>query len=65
MWNEKEAKKHSYKEYLLECTPDQDNILEFSTINEFGDIIRYLLNCKVAGVDKVFNFFIKKIKFLH
>ncbi|KAL6120506.1 hypothetical protein NUSPORA_02758 [Nucleospora cyclopteri] len=65
MWNEKEAKNTSYEEYLLECTPDQDDIIVFPTIDEFGDIIRYLHNWKAAGVDEVFNFFIKKIKSLH
>ncbi|KAL6120501.1 hypothetical protein NUSPORA_02765 [Nucleospora cyclopteri] len=65
MWNEKEAKNTSYKVYLLECTPYQDDIIVFPTIDKFGDIIRYLLNWKAAGVDGVFNFFIKKIKSLH
>ncbi|KAL6120360.1 hypothetical protein NUSPORA_02922 [Nucleospora cyclopteri] len=50
---------------MLECTPDQDDIIVFPTIDEFGDIIRYLHNYSDAGVDGVFNFFIKKIKSLH
>ncbi|KAL6121683.1 hypothetical protein NUSPORA_01372 [Nucleospora cyclopteri] len=53
MWNEKEAKNTSYEEYLLECTPDQDDIIVFPTIDEFGDIIRYLTNYRAAGVDEV------------
>ncbi|KAL6120426.1 hypothetical protein NUSPORA_02848 [Nucleospora cyclopteri] len=65
MWNEKEAKNTSYEEYLLECTRDQDDIIVFHTIDEFGDIIRYRPNWKAADVDGVFNFFIKKIKSLH
>ncbi|KAL6120756.1 hypothetical protein NUSPORA_02462 [Nucleospora cyclopteri] len=35
MRNEKEAKNTSYEEYLLECIPDQDDIIVFPTINEF------------------------------
>ncbi|KAL6122253.1 hypothetical protein NUSPORA_00720 [Nucleospora cyclopteri] len=65
MWNEKEAKSPSYEEYLLECTPDQDDIVVFPTIDEFVDIIRYLPNWKAAGVDGVLNLFIKKNKSLH
>ncbi|KAL6120521.1 hypothetical protein NUSPORA_02740 [Nucleospora cyclopteri] len=50
---------------MLECTLDQHDIIVFSVIDEFEDIFRYLSNWKTAGVDGVFNFFIKKIKSLH
>ncbi|KAL6120503.1 hypothetical protein NUSPORA_02763 [Nucleospora cyclopteri] len=53
MWNEKETKNTSYEEYLLECTPDKDDIIAFPTIDKFGDIIRYLPNWQAAGVDEV------------
>ncbi|KAL6120511.1 hypothetical protein NUSPORA_02754 [Nucleospora cyclopteri] len=58
MWNEKEGKNASYEEYLLECTPDRNDIIMYPTIDEFGDIIRYLPNWKAAGVDK-------RMKLLH
>ncbi|KAL6120618.1 hypothetical protein NUSPORA_02623 [Nucleospora cyclopteri] len=37
----------------------------FPTIDDFGDIIRYRPNWKAAGVDDVYNFFIKRLKSLH
>ncbi|KAL6120568.1 hypothetical protein NUSPORA_02682 [Nucleospora cyclopteri] len=37
----------------------------FPTIDEFRDIIRYLPNWKTAGVDGVYNFFLKRMKSLH
>ncbi|KAL6120577.1 hypothetical protein NUSPORA_02671 [Nucleospora cyclopteri] len=65
MWENNKAEKTSYEEYLLECTPEKDETIMFPTIDEFGDIIRYLPNWKAAGVDGVNNFFIKRIKSLH
>ncbi|KAL6120544.1 hypothetical protein NUSPORA_02709 [Nucleospora cyclopteri] len=65
MWENNKAEKTSYEEYLLECTPDKDETIMFPTIDEFGDIIRYLPNWKAAGVDGVYNFFIKRMKSLH
>ncbi|KAL6120357.1 hypothetical protein NUSPORA_02925 [Nucleospora cyclopteri] len=50
---------------MLECTPDQDDIIVFLTIDKFEGIIRFLCNWKAAGVDGVFNFFIKKFLSLH
>ncbi|KAL6120489.1 hypothetical protein NUSPORA_02779 [Nucleospora cyclopteri] len=37
----------------------------FPTIDEFGDIIRYLSNWKAAGTAGVYNFFIKRMKIIH
>ncbi|KAL6120498.1 hypothetical protein NUSPORA_02768 [Nucleospora cyclopteri] len=50
---------------MLECTPDKDETIMFPTIDEFGNIIRYLPNWKAAGVDGAYNFFIKRMKSLH
>ncbi|KAL6121248.1 hypothetical protein NUSPORA_01865 [Nucleospora cyclopteri] len=64
MWENNKAEKTSYEEYLLECAPDKDETIMFPTIDEFGDIIRYLPNYKAAGVDGLFNFSKKRMNLL-
>ncbi|KAL6120620.1 hypothetical protein NUSPORA_02620 [Nucleospora cyclopteri] len=57
MWENNKAEKTSYEKYLLEYTHDKNEPIVFPAIDEFGDVIKYLLNWKAGGVDEIFNFF--------
>jgi hypothetical protein len=66
MWNATEGDKKDYSEYLREFVPGPHDPQDvFPSMAEFQDIIRYLPNWKAAGVDGIYNFFIKQCTSLH
>jgi len=65
MWNENEANDSRVSEYLVEYLPGEADLVTFPTEEEFQNIIKYLPNWKAAGIDGIYNFFIKKISSLH
>ena len=67
MWNKRTCQTGSctYSEYLAEYSPPDRDGVTFPSLEEFKDIIKHLPNWKAAGVDGVFNFFIKHLPSLH
>jgi hypothetical protein len=66
MWNHTECKENDYSEYLREYVPSLPGSTEyFPSMLEFVEIIKYLPSWKAAGIDGIFNFFIKKCSSLH
>jgi hypothetical protein len=67
MWEteESEVNKEHFKEYLLEYSPGNLELLSFPTIEEFEGIIKWLSCWKSEGPDRIYNFFRKKIRSLH
>lgn len=66
MWNSTEENQDDFSEYLREYIPDEKQQKEtFPSYLEFQEIIKYLPPWKAAGVDGIYNFFIKKCTSLH
>lgn len=67
MWNDEKEKtrENAYEKYLAEFLPAQDDIITFPSFEEFQGIVTYLPNWKAAGVDGIYNYFIKNITALH
>ena len=55
----------NYQGILLDFEPGPGEATHFPSRTEFGTIVMRLPNWKAAGVDGVFNFFIKRISSLH
>ncbi|KAF7678768.1 hypothetical protein TCON_2589, partial [Astathelohania contejeani] len=56
---------NGYDEYIVEHLPDSIELTTFPNLKEFEDIIKCLPNWKAAGIDGIFNFFIKHISSVH
>lgn len=65
MWNEDEVDGNIFSEYLVEYLPADADLVTFPTEEEFQNIVKYLPNWKAAGIDGIYNFFIKKMSSLH
>ncbi|KAF7683083.1 hypothetical protein TCON_1701 [Astathelohania contejeani] len=65
MWEITNKTSNRYDEYLVEHLPDSTGLTTFPTLKEFEDIIKFLPNWKAAGIDGIFNFFIKHISSVH
>ena len=63
MWCE-EKNEDTYDEYILDYAPQVHEPM-FPSFEEFLDIIKYLPSWKAAGIDGIYNFFIKKLTTLH
>ncbi|TBU11070.1 reverse transcriptase, partial [Hamiltosporidium tvaerminnensis] len=63
MWN-KNNEIVTYDEYLIPFVPDTHQAT-FPSLDEFVDIINWLPNWKAAGIDGIYNFYIKKLTTLH
>ncbi|TBU11757.1 reverse transcriptase, partial [Hamiltosporidium tvaerminnensis] len=63
MWN-KNNEMVTYDEYLIPFVPDTHQAM-FPSLEEFVDIINWLPNWKAAGIDGIYNFYIKKLTTLH
>ncbi|KAF7684154.1 hypothetical protein TCON_0651 [Astathelohania contejeani] len=65
MWIKPNVTNKNYKKYLVEYLPEYEYTTTFSTFKEFEDIIKHLANWKAAGVNGIFDFFIKHISSVH
>ena len=65
MWNERGIDDSVFSDYLVEHLPVSADLVTFPTEEEFQNTIKYLPNWKAAGIDGIYNFFIKKISSLH
>jgi len=65
MWNKDEAAEDMFDEYLVGFEAGEDPAIAFPTHAEFLELVKYLPNWKAAGVDGIYNFFIKHIDTLH
>ncbi|KAF7683286.1 hypothetical protein TCON_1501 [Astathelohania contejeani] len=65
MWKTTNKTSNEYDECLLEHLPDSIESTTFPNLKEFKDIIKCLLNWKVAGIDGIFNFFIEHVSSVH
>lgn len=66
MWNRPDRKtEEDFCQYLLEYTPKTKEENNFISEEEFKEIIRFLPNWKAAGIDGIYNFFIKYLPSLH
>ncbi|TBU12308.1 reverse transcriptase [Hamiltosporidium tvaerminnensis] len=63
MWN-KNDKVVTYDEYLIPFVSDTQQTT-FPSLEDFLDIINWLPNWKAAGIDGIYNFYIKKLTSLH
>ncbi|TBU03897.1 hypothetical protein CWI36_0354p0040 [Hamiltosporidium magnivora] len=63
MWN-KNDDTVTYDDYLIPFVSD-NHPTTFPSLNEFVNIINWLSNWKAAGIDGIYNFFIKKLTTLH
>ncbi|KAF7676614.1 hypothetical protein TCON_2674 [Astathelohania contejeani] len=61
MWVKPNVTNKNYEKYLVEYSPESKYTTTFPTFKEFEDSIIQLANWKAAGVDEIFNFFIKHI----
>ena len=65
MWNKGEEKR-DYSEYIPKHLPESKGDEVFLSEKEFTEqIIKRLPNWKAAGIDGVYNFFIKYLKGMH
>ncbi|WP_438544487.1 hypothetical protein [Clostridium sp.] len=67
MWEPDDSKADTklFAEYLLEYSAGDLEAVYFPTLEEFDDILKWLPCWKDAGPDRIFNFFIKKIRSIH
>ncbi|KAF7683049.1 hypothetical protein TCON_1736 [Astathelohania contejeani] len=65
MWETTNKTSNGYDEYLVEHLSDSIESTTFPNLKEFEDVIKYLPNWKAAGIDGIFNFFIKHISSVH
>ncbi|KAF7682725.1 hypothetical protein TCON_2058 [Astathelohania contejeani] len=65
MWETTNKISNGYDEYLVEHLPFSIELTTFPNLKEFEDIIKCLPNWKAAGIDGIFNFFIKHISSVH
>ncbi|KAF7683878.1 hypothetical protein TCON_0935, partial [Astathelohania contejeani] len=65
MWETTNKTCYRHNEYLVEHLPDSIEITTFLNPKEFEDIIKCLPNWKAAGINGIFNFFIKHISSVH
>ncbi|KAF7683433.1 hypothetical protein TCON_1350 [Astathelohania contejeani] len=65
MWVKPNVTNKNYEKYLVEYLPESEYTTTFPTFTKFEDIIKHLANRKAAGVDGIFNFFIKHITSAH
>ena len=65
MWNGVEANDDRVSEYLVEYLAGEADLVTFATEEEIQKIIKYVPNWKAAGIDGVYNLFIKKISSHH
>ncbi|TBU10471.1 reverse transcriptase, partial [Hamiltosporidium tvaerminnensis] len=63
MWN-KNDDAVTYDDYLIPFISDNHPTM-FPSLDEFVNIINWLPNWKAAGIDGIYNFFIKKLTTLH
>ncbi|TBU12226.1 hypothetical protein CWI38_0842p0010, partial [Hamiltosporidium tvaerminnensis] len=63
MWN-KNDDTVTYEDYLIPFVSD-NHPTTFPSLDEFVNIINWLPNWKAAGIDGIYNFFIKKLTTLH
>ncbi|TBU10673.1 hypothetical protein CWI38_1617p0010, partial [Hamiltosporidium tvaerminnensis] len=63
MWN-KNDDAVTYDDYLIPFVSDNHPTM-FPSLDEFVNIINWLFNWKAAGIDGIYNFFIKKLTTLH
>ncbi|TBT96905.1 hypothetical protein CWI36_3282p0010, partial [Hamiltosporidium magnivora] len=54
----------TYDDYLIQFVSD-NHPTTFPSLHEFVNIINWLPNWKAAGIDGIYNFFIKKLTTLH
>lgn len=60
---DEEDRKKKYKE-LVHGVKDKEHFI-FPSLEEFKEIIKSLPNWKAAGLDNIYNFFIKQLSSLH
>lgn len=65
MWNRKENTEEDYDKYLCEFLPGTESPNVFPSYEEFQQIVKFLPSWKAAGVDGIYNFFIKKCEPVH
>lgn len=67
MWNKTPSEPHNgaFNQYLLEYLPEIEASHTFPTMKELEEIIKCLPCWKAAGVDGIYNFFIKRMTTLH
>ena len=66
MWNKnQENTEEGYEKHLCEFLPGNESQSIFPSYEEFQQIIKFLPNWKAAGVDGIYNFFIKKCEPAH
>lgn len=67
MWvrSTEEPSQEALNKYIIEYYPGEDASVTFSTKIEFINIIKYLSWRKAAGVDGVYNYFIKHTTAVH
>ncbi|KAK1348351.1 hypothetical protein LUQ84_002356 [Hamiltosporidium tvaerminnensis] len=63
MWNKNDYTV-TYDDYLIPIVSD-NHPTTFPSLDEFVNIINWLPNWKAAGIDGIYNFFIKKLTTLH
>ncbi|TBU20829.1 reverse transcriptase, partial [Hamiltosporidium tvaerminnensis] len=63
LWN-KNDDSVMYDDYLIQFVSD-NHPTTFPSLDEFVNIINWLPNWKAAGIDGIYNFFIKKLTTLH
>lgn len=56
---------HDYDDYLDAYEQRSDVRVIVPLAVEFDEVVQYLSNWKAAGSDRIYNFFIKKLKYLH
>ncbi|KAF7671359.1 hypothetical protein TCON_2786, partial [Astathelohania contejeani] len=65
MWETTNEISNGYDECFLKHLPHSIELTTFPNLKEFKDIIKCLLNWKAAGIDGIFNFFIKHVSSVH
>jgi hypothetical protein len=66
MWNVREDEEEDFNEYLLEYVPEEAVPKEvFPSFEEFQEIVKFRPSWKAAGIDGIYNFFIKKLTEAH
>ncbi|KAF7683828.1 hypothetical protein TCON_0969 [Astathelohania contejeani] len=65
MWETTNKTSYEYDEYLVEHLTDSTELTTFPNLKEFEDIIKCLPDWKAAGIDGIFNVFIKHISSVH
>jgi len=65
MWTQSSTEPKEYSRYLYDFIPGPETEEVFPSIQEFLTIVRQLPSWKAAGIDGIYNFFLKKCSSLH